>query len=83
MYFNPHTVIYFPQNRGQLLTCLQCTQGIINMKRNRSFCKGTCVSKVIAEIKVNASVDKQKKFTGFSCMSVMANLLCFGCFAAG
>ena len=44
------------------------------MNRNGNFCKGTCFSKVIAE----AKVEQQKKFTGFSCMSVMANLLCFG-----
>ena len=53
------------------------------MNRNGNFCKGTCASKVIAETKVDARVDKQKKFTGVSRMSVMANLLCFRCFAAG
>ena len=53
------------------------------MNRNGNFCKGTCVSKAIAETKVDARVDKQKKFTGFSRMSAMTNLLCFGCFAAG
>ena len=53
------------------------------MNKNENFCKGTCVSKVIAETKVDARVDKQKKFTGFSRMFVMANLLCFGCFAGG
>ena len=47
------------------------------MNRNGNF------SKVIAETKVDAHVDKPKKFTGFYRMSVMANLLCFGCFAAG
>ena len=62
--------------------CLK-NQGIIDMNRNGNLCKGTCVSKVIAETKVHARVDKQKKFTGFSRMSVMAKLLCFGCFAAG
>ena len=36
------------------------------MNRNGNFCKGTCVSKVIAETKVDARVDKQKKFTGYS-----------------
>ena len=49
-------------------------QGIIDMTS-----KGTCVSKVIAETKVDAPADKQKKFTGFSRTSVMASLLCFGC----
>ena len=58
-------------------------QGIVDMNRNGNFCKGTCVSKVIAEIKVDARVEQQKKFTSFSRMSVMASLLCFGCFAAG
>ena len=53
------------------------------MNRNGNVCKGTCVNKVIAETKVDARVDKQKKFTSFSRMSLMANLLCFGCFAAG
>ena len=53
-------------------------QGIIDMTS-----KGTCVSKVIAETKIDACVNKQKKFTGFSRMSVMENLLCFECFAVG
>ena len=67
------------------------------MNKNENFCKGSCVSKVIAEIKVDARVEQQKKFTGFSRMSVtwnyyllllvpwsvMTNSLCFGCFAAG
>ena len=53
------------------------------MNRNGNFCKGTGVSKVIAETKVAARVEQQKKFTGFSRMSVKANLLRFGCFAAG
>ena len=54
---------------------MEVDQGVIDMNRNGNFCKGTCVSKVIAETKVDARVDRQKKFTGFSCMSVMANLL--------
>ena len=53
------------------------------MNRNGNFCAGTGVSKVIAKTKVDARVEQQKKFTGFSRMSVMENLLCFGCFAAG
>ena len=58
-------------------------QGIIDMYRNGNFCTGTWVSKVIAKTKVGARVEQHKKFTGFSRMSVMANLLCFGCFTAG
>ena len=54
-------------------------QGIIDMNRNGNFCTGTWVSKVFAKTKVGAHVKQQKKFTGFSRMSVMANLLCFGC----
>ena len=53
------------------------------MNRNGNFCKGTCVSKVIVVTKVDARGEQEKKFTGFSRMSVMAYLLCFGCFAAG
>ena len=53
------------------------------MNRNGNFCEGTWVSKVIAETKVDARVKQEKKFTGFSRKSVMANLLCFECFAAG
>ena len=70
-------------NSRQLQLYSTFNQGIIDMNRNGNFCKGTCFSKVIAEIKVDARVDRQKKFTGFSRMSVMANLLCFECFAAG
>ena len=44
--------------------------------RNENFCEGTWVSKVIAG-------NKTKKVCWFSHMSVMASLLCFGCFAAG
>ena len=59
-------------------------QGIVDMNRNGDFCKETWVIKVIAEAKVDACVEQQKKFTRFSRMfAVMANLLCFGCFAAG
>ena len=53
------------------------------MNRNGNLCKGTQISKIIAETKVDAVLNNKKKFTGFSRMSVMANLLCFGCFAAG
>ena len=53
------------------------------MNRNVNFCKVTCFSKVIAETKADARLKQQKKFTGSSRMSVMENLLCFGCFAAG
>ena len=69
--------------RGQLTGNSALNQGIINMNRNGKFCKGTCFSKVIAETKVDGRVEQQNKSTGFSRMSVMANLLCFGCFAAG
>ena len=36
-------------------------QGIIDMNRNGNFCKGTCFSKIIAETKVDARVEQQKK----------------------
>ena len=39
--------------------------------------------KFVAEAKVDYRVIQQKMSTGFSRMSVMANLLRFGCFAAG
>ena len=58
-------------------------QRIIDMNRNGNLCKRTCVSKVIAETKVDARAEQQKQFTDFSRMSVMANLLSFGCLAAG
>ena len=58
-------------------------QGIIYMNRNGNVCEGTRVWKIIAETKVGARVGQWKKLTGFSRMSVMANLLCFGCFTAG
>ena len=38
---------------------------------------------VIAEAKADAHVKQEKKFSGFSGMSVMAILLCFGCIDAG
>ena len=52
------------------------------MNRNGNFYKGTWVCKIIVETKVDARVEQQK-FTGFSRMFVMENLLCFGCLAAG
>ena len=90
---HPHLIAptwcYFPYHatptpyRSHTVQFPHCTQGIINMNRNGNFCKGTWVSEVIAETKVDACVERWKKFTGFSRMSVMADLLCFGCFAAG
>ena len=53
------------------------------MNRNGNFCEGTGISKIVARAYVDARAVLWKKFTGFSRMSVMANLLCFGCFAAG
>ena len=61
---------------------LTSKQGIINMNRNGNFCKGKWVNKVIAETKFDTHVEQWKKFTGFSRISVMPILLCFGCFAA-
>ena len=56
-------------------------QGIVDMNRNGNFCKGTWVSKIVAEAKVDARVVQRKKSTSFCSMSVMENLLHFGCFA--
>ena len=42
------------------------------MNKNGNFCKGTYVSKFIAETKVDARVEQQKKFTGFSHMFAIA-----------
>ena len=53
------------------------------MNKNENFCTGTRVNKVIAMTKAGARVEQQKKFTGFSRMSVMEKLLRFGWFAAG
>ena len=47
------------------------------MNRNGNFCKRAQVGKIIAGVKVDAHVVQQKKSTGFSRMSVMANLLRF------
>ena len=53
------------------------------LNRNENFCKETQVSNIIAVAKVGVHALLEKKSTGFSCMSVTAFLLCFGCFAAG
>ena len=75
---------YFIRQRGNNCELLHYTKTRnYRSYRNRNFCKRTKVSKIIAEIKANAHVAQQKKTAGFSLMSVMANLLCLGCFAAG
>ena len=67
---------------GKPLHCyVWVDQGIIIMNRNGNFCKGTWVSEIIAETKVDARI-KQKISLFFSRMSLIANLLCFWCFAA-
>ena len=62
--------IISPQREDNSMVCATTQQGIIDMNRNGNFCAGTWVSKVIAKAKVGARVEQQKKFTGFSRMSV-------------
>ena len=50
---------------------LRSKQGIIDFTRTGTFAKEP------------KSVDTTKRYSGFSRMSVMANLLCFGRFVAG
>ena len=52
-------------------------QGIINCKGTETF------DKIIAGVRADAHVVQQKKVTGYCSMSVMANLLRFGCFSTG
>ena len=59
-----------------------CTQRIIDMEME-TFAKEPEFLKLLRELKLTPVQRYKKKFTGFSRMSVMANLLCFGCFAAG
>ena len=63
----------------------QLKQGIIDMNGNgmETFAKKPEFLKLLRELKSTPVRHYKKKFTGFSRMSVMANLLCFGCFAAG
>ena len=51
------------------------------LNRTGNICKETEVGKIILGAKADARVVQQKEFIGFSYMSVMANLLRFGCFA--
>ena len=53
------------------------------MNRNGNFCKEPEFLKLLRELKSTPVRRYKKKFTGFPHMSVMANLLCFWCFAAG
>ena len=46
-----------------------------------TFAKEPELAKLLRRLTSSTHVLKKK--TGFSRMSVMANLLCFGCFAAG
>ena len=41
------------------------------------------LAKLLRRLKSTSVLNNEKKFPGFSRMSVMANLLCFECFAAG
>ena len=54
-------------------------QEIVDLTGKETFAKELKVKGT----KVDARVVQQKKTTGFSRMSVKANLLCFGSFAAG
>ena len=47
---------------------------------NGNFCNETQVSKVTAEVEVDARAVPFKMSTGFSCMSVTANCCVFWCF---
>ena len=53
------------------------------LNRNGNFCKGAQISQYIAGAKVDARAVSLKKFTGFSCMSITASLLCLGVFLPG
>ena len=46
--------------KGKIISVIhdRIVQGTINMNRNKNFCKGTWVSKVIAETKVDARVEQ-------------------------
>ena len=50
-------------------------QGIVYLNRNRNFCEGTWILKIIAGAKVDARAVLLKKSTGFCHMSVTASLL--------
>ena len=57
-------------------------QGIINCKGTETFAKEPELAKLLRRLK-SAPTLNNKKFTGFSRMIVMANLLRFGCFSVG
>ena len=61
------SIVYFAHSRNWRLN------------RNRNFCKGTQVSKIISGAKVDARATGLKKYIGCSRMSVTA-ICCFGCF---
>ena len=61
-----------------LYVIFTCYQGIIDF-----LAKKTKLSKIIAGTKTDTRVVQHKKSAGFFHMSEMANLLCFGRFAAG
>ena len=58
-------------------------QGIIDWTGTETFAKEPKLAKLLREHKSNACAVSLKKFTGFSRMSVIASLLCFGCFPVG
>ena len=58
-------------------------QGIIDSTGTENFVKEPQVCKILVGAKVDACALQEKRSAGFSRMSVMADLLCFGCFAAG
>ena len=58
-------------------------QGVIVITGTETFAKEPKLEKLLRRLKSTPVLNNKKKFTGFSPLSVMANLLCFGCFAAG
>ena len=56
---------------------------IIDYTGIETFSKKPEFVKLLRRPKSTPALNNKKMFTGFSRMSVMANLLYFGCFAAG
>ena len=59
------------------------TQIIIDPTGAEIFAKDPKLAKLLRELKLMPISYNKKKFTGFCRVSLMANLLCIGCFAAG
>ena len=64
-------------------TLMDITKELEIIQERKLLQKEPELAKLVRRLKSTPVLNIKKKFTGFSRMSEMANLLCFGCFTVG